>query len=100
MCRPHSCIPFSRQRFYSFAGVPVRDIFVALANEQPHPERIDVDQLMREKRAIVEERRKTSVPGRIDCVCEIVLANHGKIPMAIASSGIRAHVVEGRGGGD
>ena len=50
---------------------------------------------MREKRAIVEERRKTSVPGRIDCVCEIVLANHGKIPMAIASSGIRAHVVEG-----
>ena len=27
-CHAHG-IPFSRQRFYSFAGVPVRDIFVA-----------------------------------------------------------------------
>ena len=56
---------------------------------------VDVDDLMAEKHAIVEARRKVSVPGVIDCVCDIVKYNYGKVPMAIASSGIKKNVLEG-----
>ena len=56
---------------------------------------LNPDDLLAKKRAIVEEQRKISVPGKIECVCDIVRANYGKIPMAIASSGIKEHVEEG-----
>ena len=93
VCADHG-IDFSRERFYSFAGVPVREIFEALLQEQ-NLTHIDPDELLRQKRAVVERQRLVSVPGRIKCICDIVRANYGKVPMAIASSGIKGHVVEG-----
>ena len=92
-CTNHG-IRIDRAKFYSCAGIPVRGIFAKLLEEQGITG-LNIDDLMAEKRAIVEERRKVSVPGRIDCVCEIVMANHGKLPMAIASSGIKSHVIQG-----
>ncbi len=40
--------------------------------------------LLRQKHEFVNEYAKTHQAGRIDCVCEIVIANYGKCPMAIA----------------
>ena len=87
-------IAFSRKKFYSCAGIPVSDIFNILLTEQEITH-VTVEQLLAEKRAFVEQRRKESVPGRIECVCDIVRANKGKMKMAIASSGTRSHVLEG-----
>ena len=96
MCRVcgDAGLSITREKFYSFAGVPVNEIFKALCTEQNRDD-IDIDELMQKKRAFVVERRKMQKPGRIDCVCEIIEANYGKIPMAIASSGIKSHVLEG-----
>ena len=55
----------------------------------------DIDAILAEKKAMVAERRKTVVVGVIPEVVKIVKANHGKLPMAIASSGHRTHVVHG-----
>ena len=87
-------IEFSRKKFYSLAGVPVAEIFQTLLTEQ-NITSVTIEQLLLDKRAFVEQRRKESVPGRIECVCDIVKANHGKIPMGIASSGIKSHVLTG-----
>ena len=72
----------------------VAEIFQTLLTEQ-NITSVTIEQLLLDKRAFVEQRRKESVPGRIECVCEIVKANHGKIPMGIASSGIKSHVLTG-----
>ena len=93
-CKNHG-IAISRAKFYSCAGIPVREIFAKLVAEQKLEGTVDIDELLAEKHAIVEAQRKVSVPGVIDCVCEIVKYNHGKVPMAIASSGIKANVLEG-----
>ena len=93
-CGSHG-IAITRQKFYSCAGIPVREIFAKLLREQELEGTVDVDELLAEKHAIVEAQRKVSVPGMIDCVCDIVKHNHGKVPMAIASSGIKKNVLEG-----
>ena len=51
-------IKFDMKRFFSFAGVPVRDIYQTLIDEQftdgrPKP---DLDQLLEEKHEIVQRR--------------------------------------------
>jgi|EP00945_MAST-04E_sp_MAST-4E-sp1_P007460 beta-phosphoglucomutase-like phosphatase (HAD superfamily) len=89
-------IKFDMKRFFSFAGVPVRDIYQTLIDEQftdgrPKP---DLDQLLEEKHEIVKEDRKVNPPGPIKCVVDIVKKYHGKIPMAVASSGKRECVHE------
>lgn len=88
-------IVFSKQKFYSVSGVPVRKIFEVLLEEQQIslPDGVTVDVMMKEKFALVEASRKVSEPGRIDCVCEIVIAAYRMgIPMAVASSGNRVCV--------
>ena len=87
-------VEFSKKKFYSFAGVPVADIFTALLKEQ-NITTVTVETLLAEKHEYVEKQRLESVPGKIECVCEIVRANKSIYPMAIASSGNRKNVVEG-----
>eukprot|EP00505_MAST-04D_sp_SCG-Rhode-Island_P002330 Stramenopile-MAST_4_protein_2330 len=89
-------IELDMKRFFSFAGVPVRDIYQTLIDEQftdgrPKP---DIDQMLAEKHAIVKKDRETNPPGPIQCVVDIVKKYHGKIPMAVASSGKRECVHE------
>ena len=74
---------FPEDRFYSLGGVPARDILKLLAQEQGR----SLDHI-----AIAHEKEETylttlSEVEPIHAVVEIARANHGKIPMAVASGG-------------
>jgi beta-phosphoglucomutase family hydrolase len=74
---------FPEDRFYAFGGVPSRDILKLLAEEQGR----SLDHI-----AIAHEKEETYLPliaraEPIHAVVEIAKANHGKIPMAVASGG-------------
>jgi beta-phosphoglucomutase-like phosphatase (HAD superfamily) len=74
---------FPEDRFYAFGGVPSRDILKLLADEQGR----SLDHI-----AIAHEKEEAYLPlmARIEpihAVVEIARANHGKIPMAVASGG-------------
>jgi beta-phosphoglucomutase family hydrolase len=73
----------SEDRFYSFGGVPSRDILKLLAQEQGR----SLDHI-----AVAHEKEEMYLPliaraEPIHAVVEIAKANHGKIPMAVASGG-------------
>jgi beta-phosphoglucomutase family hydrolase len=74
---------FPEDRFYSLGGVPSRDILKMLAQEQGR----SLDHI-----AVAHEKEEAYLPlmttvEPIHCVVEIARANHGKIPMAVASGG-------------
>jgi beta-phosphoglucomutase family hydrolase len=74
---------FPEDRFYSLGGVPSRDILKMLAEEQGR----SLDHI-----AVAHEKENAYLPlmGEIEpihAVVEIAKANHGKIPMAVASGG-------------
>ena len=74
---------FPEDRFYSLGGVPSRDILKLLAQEQGR----SLDHI-----AIAHEKEEAFLPllGQVEpihAVVEIARANHGKIPMAVASGG-------------
>jgi beta-phosphoglucomutase-like phosphatase (HAD superfamily) len=74
---------FPEDRFYAFGGVPSRDILKLLAEEQGR----SLDHI-----AIAHEKEEAYLPmmARIEpihAVVEIAKANHGRIPMAVASGG-------------
>ena len=76
-------VHFPEDRFYSLGGVPSRDILKLLAKEQGR----SLDHI-----AIAHEKEEAYLPliakaEPIHAVMEIVKANHGKIPMAVASGG-------------
>jgi|ERR1041385_5273378 beta-phosphoglucomutase family hydrolase len=73
------------ERFYELGGVPSRDILKMLSKEQGVP----IDHL-----AVAREKEAAYLPliGQVEpitTVIEIVRANHGKVPMAVASGGTR-----------
>jgi len=74
---------FPEDRFYSLGGVPSRDILKMLAAEQGRP----LDHI-----AVAHEKEEAYLPlmagiEPIHAVVEIAKANHGRIPMAVASGG-------------
>jgi beta-phosphoglucomutase family hydrolase len=74
---------FPEDRFYSLGGVPTRDILKMLAQEQGR----SLDHI-----AVAHEKEEAYLPLMADiepihAVVEIARANHGKIPMAVASGG-------------
>ena len=74
---------FPEGRFYSLGGVPSRDILKMLAEEQGR----SFDHI-----AVAHEKEEAYMPlmsqvEPIHAVVEIAKANHGKIPMAVASGG-------------
>ena len=80
---------FPEDRFYSLGGVPSRDIFKMLCAEQGK----DLDCL-----ALSLEKENVYLPflpevKAIDVVVEVAKANHGKLPMAVASGGLK-HIIE------
>ena len=80
---------FPEDRFYSLGGVPSRDILKMLGEEQ----KIILDHL-----AVAREKEAEYWPliaqvEPIHIVADVAHANHGKIPMAVASGGTR-HVIE------
>ena len=74
---------FPEDRFYSLGGVPSRDILKMLAEEQGR----SLDHI-----AVAHEKENAYLPlmsevEPIHAVVEIAKANHGKIPLAVASGG-------------
>lgn len=74
---------FPEDRFYAYGGVPSRDILKLLAKEQGRT----LDHI-----AVAHEKEEAFLPllsevGPIHAVVEVARANHGKIPMAVASGG-------------
>ena len=74
---------FPEDRFYALGGVPSRDILKMLSEEQG----VSMDHV-----AVSHEKENAYLPlmaqvEPIHAVVEIARANHGKIPMAVASGG-------------
>ncbi len=74
---------FPEDRFYAYGGVPARDILKLLAEEQGRS--LDHIAVAHEKEEAYLESLAHIEP--IHAVVEIAEANHGKIPMAVASGG-------------
>jgi beta-phosphoglucomutase family hydrolase len=81
---------FPQDRFYALGGVPARDIIKMLSAEQN--EALDALAVSTEKEAAyiqyLPEIRE------IEVVARIARENAGKLPMAVASGGIRDHVTK------
>jgi beta-phosphoglucomutase family hydrolase len=80
---------FPEERFYALGGVPSRDIFRMLCQEQGK----DLDCL-----ALSAEKEAAYMPflpevKAIEVVVAVAEANHGKLPMAVASGGMK-HIIE------
>jgi beta-phosphoglucomutase-like phosphatase (HAD superfamily) len=89
-------IEITKQQFFSFAGLPVPDIFHKLVEEQfadGKRERPKLEDFLKAKKAVVDQDQQRSPPGRIDCVVDIVKQFHKRIPMAVASSGKKENVM-------
>lgn len=80
---------FPEERFYALGGVPSRDILKMLCEEQGR----DLDCL-----ALSHEKESAYLPflpevKAIEVVVAVAEANHGKLPMAVASGGMK-HIIE------
>jgi beta-phosphoglucomutase family hydrolase len=82
-------LDFPEDRFYSLGGVPSRDILAMLCKEQGR--QLDCLAVSREKEEAYLPFLPTVKP--IDIVVEVAEANQGKIPMAVASGGMK-HIIE------
>jgi beta-phosphoglucomutase family hydrolase len=83
MVTQRHCLYFPEDRFYSLGGVPSRDILKLLAKEQGR----SLDHI-----AVAHEKEEAYLPllseaQPVQAVVEIAKANHGEIPMAVASGG-------------
>jgi len=81
---------FPQDRFYALGGVPSRDILKMLAEEQHRP----LDHI-----AVAHEKENAYLPlmsevEPIHAVVEIASANHGRIPMAVASGGTEPIILQ------
>jgi beta-phosphoglucomutase family hydrolase len=81
---------FPEDRFYSLGGVPTRDILKMLAQEQGR----SLDHF-----AVAHEKEEAYLPlmaniEPIHAVVDIARANHGKIPMAVASGGTQRIITD------
>ncbi|HEV2693381.1 MAG TPA: HAD-IA family hydrolase [Verrucomicrobiae bacterium] len=81
---------FPEDRFYALGGVPSRDILKMLAEEQKR----SIDHI-----AVAHEKENAYLPlmmevEPIHAVVDIARANHGRIPMAVASGGTQPIIVQ------
>jgi beta-phosphoglucomutase family hydrolase len=83
-------LEFSEDRFYALGGVPARDILKILSVEQNRP--LDPLAVSKEKEAAyISFLQEVQL---VEPVARIVRQNAGKLPMAVASGGNRAHTNE------
>ena len=88
-------LEFSIERFYSTAGMPVVDIFRLLIEEQGKNDLCALECEAKKKQHHADIEAEGKVAGPIDVVIDVVRRYHGKIPLAVASSGWRDHVMTG-----
>ncbi len=78
-------LDFPEPRFYAMGGVPSDKIVAQLADEQQVS--IDARAVAFEKEAAFLTHLSELQPN--DPVCRIAIAHHGRLPLAVASGGIR-----------
>jgi beta-phosphoglucomutase-like phosphatase (HAD superfamily) len=81
---------FPMDRFYSLGGVPSRDILKMLGEEQG----IKLDHLAASREKEAEYLTLMSQVGPIHAVVDVARENYGKIPLAVASGGVKP-IIEG-----
>ena len=91
-------LSFPLERFYSYAGRTVHDIFQTLIDEQVPINNTTItaklcEDVKRRHHAAIEAEGRFA--GPIDVVVDIAFRYKGKLPMAVASSGWRDHVISG-----
>lgn len=79
---------FTEQRFYELGGMPTDEIIRTINREGGYD--LDVDQTHADKEQRYVEMLHSVV--EVTAVAEIARAHHGKVPMAVASGGIRSVV--------
>ena len=87
-------LSLTEEEFYGYAGVPVPDIIADVVKKSGKKGKLNEADLLREKASYGHESLKKIGQPAIKCVVDIVKKYHGKLPMAVASSGIRSHVME------
>lgn len=80
---------FPQERFYALGGVPSTDIIRLLCEEQG----VELD-----ARLVADEKEEAYLPflsevQPIQVVVAVAEANHGRLPMAVASGGVK-HIIE------
>ena len=83
-------IMFPESRFYELGGVPTSKIIELLAVEQGIV--VDAEKAGQEKEDLFLENLESVNPNAP--VCDIARSHHGKLPMAVASGGLRAIVID------
>jgi beta-phosphoglucomutase family hydrolase len=78
-------IYFPEERFYALGGVPSRDILKMLRQEQ----NLSIDPLKVSHEKEEEYLKIMTTVGPIHEVVEIAKEHHGKLPMAVASGGVK-----------
>ena len=85
-------LEISEPEFYGMAGVPVRDMIQKLIDKAGKGDSLTVQEVFETKCVFgFEAMKKMGAPG-IPCVIDIARKYHGKVPLAVASSGNREHV--------
>ncbi|MEM6692084.1 MAG: HAD family phosphatase [Planctomycetota bacterium] len=79
-------IHFDRERFFNLGGMPGKKIIALLSGETGKP--VDTPAALEQKEK--EFLNRMDDLRTIDWVCEIARSHHGKIPMAVASGGVRS----------
>ena len=87
-------LSLTEEEFYKYAGVPVPDIIADVVLKSGKKGKLNEKALLKEKASYGHESLKKIGQPAIQCVVDIVKKYHGKLPMAVASSGIRSHVME------
>jgi beta-phosphoglucomutase-like phosphatase (HAD superfamily) len=90
----HYRLEFNEKRFYSLAGIPVRDIMKMLIEESHPINKPDLDEVVNYKKKLGENAVKNIGMPTIECVVEIAKRYHGVVPLAVASSGTKEHVID------
>jgi beta-phosphoglucomutase-like phosphatase (HAD superfamily) len=83
-------LDFPEDRFYSLGGVPSRDILKMLGEEQG----VTLDALAASREKEAEYMTMMAQVGPIHEVVEVARRNYGKIPLAVASGGMKP-IIEG-----
>ncbi|EKX43869.1 hypothetical protein GUITHDRAFT_110319 [Guillardia theta CCMP2712] len=86
----HFGMKLTEEEFYSHAGKTVEETFKILCKEQAVD--VDPDAFYRKKDDLASEM--IPLVREIKPVCDIARANHGRIPMAVVSSGPRKMVAK------
>ena len=87
-CRKYN-LDFNEKRFYSLAGITVREIMTTLVEESGQTDKYSIDEILETKFANGKKAVAAIGTPKIDIVCRIAENYRGKVKLAVASSGTK-----------